>query len=79
MCRDFQRRTRTLRAVIMKIDVVVRAIVIGEQVEAKSLELVQDQNKPNLDRRRLISYGDYSWLDELQIDQVYTLTIEEKG
>ena len=63
----------------MKLDVVVRAIVIGETVEAKSLELVQDQTKPNLDRRKLISYGDYSWLDELQIDQVYTLTIEDKA
>jgi hypothetical protein len=62
----------------MTIDVVLRAIVIGEQVEAKALELVMDQYKPRAERRTLITNNDYAWLDGLEIDREYKLTLEPK-
>lgn len=62
----------------MKIDVVVRAIVIGEQVVAKELVRVTDDNLPRDQQRKLISYGDMGWLDELNIDQEYVLELTPK-
>ena len=63
----------------MKIDVIVRAVLDKEMVTGKALELVSDQyiTLPDL-RRKLVTRNNPSWLDELKIDQEYTLTIEEK-
>jgi hypothetical protein len=63
---------------MLTIDVVLRAIVIGEQVEAKELVLVTDDNLPRTQRRALITNNDYAWLDGLEIDQEYKLTLEPK-
>lgn len=61
---------------MLVVTVVARAILIGEQVEAKKLELVADQYLPGNERRSLISFNDYRWLDTLELNKEYKLTIE---